>query len=99
MLNIYQQHSWIELNITEIHFPRYNSILLRDICGRSRYYWDKIAKITKYCCNTFADITKICGDTFADRIKFYWNTFATRIIYYWYMFVEGVVITEIQLRK
>ena len=39
---------------------------MRYICGRSRYYWDTIAKITKYCCNTFADI-------FAERIKYDWD--------------------------
>ena len=73
--------------------------MLRYICGRSRYYWDTIAKITKYCCNSFADITKfteiqlqreldITADTFGDRIKYYWDISA-----------EGVDITEIQLWK
>ena len=32
MLNIYQQHLWIELNITEIHFPREFNIT-------ERYLW------------------------------------------------------------
>ena len=51
-------------------------------------HWDTIGKITKYSCNTFADIT-----------KFYWDTLGERIKYYWYIFVQGIDITEIQLRK
>ena len=42
----------------------------------------------KYCCNAFADIT-----------KFHWDTFGERIKYYWDIFVEGVDVTEIQLRE
>ena len=38
-------------------------------------------------------------NTFTERIKYYLDTFGERIIYYWYIFVEGVDITEIQLRK
>ena len=60
----------------------------RYICGRSRYYWDTIAKITINCSKTFADIT-----------KFYWDIFAESIKYYWDIFVDGVDITEIQLEK
>ena len=44
--------------------------------------------MTNYCCKSFPDIT-----------KFYWDIFAEWIKYYSDIFVDGVDITEIQLRK